>query len=330
MRPFRFCFFFLAALILTGCSVIPGFQGQGTPQAEVLFTPTPMLGGYTQAADLVCPIAQFKTITSTDQQGSLAAWSPQGDKIAFIKPQSEHAMFFGDLVVASGVGFQEQQTVASEAWGGLMWSPSGEQIAYVSLRPNDNVYTVYVTGLDGRQPVDLFPGSEAALDNYSSPKMIHAWPSEGRLRVYASCGMGCYEEIEVSVPGGTKTPVSSTIQTPEPTAIASAWMSPRTVRDYDPESMPELNDPAWSNDGNYVVYFDEDGYMWVISTANKTAAPVEMVNSSVLPIFFSETWKREMHWASNGLLAVRIENELELFSVPCNLEQSILPTPTEE
>lgn len=325
----KLCFSIILLALLAGCSAIPGLQPQGT-QAAVAFTPTPMLGGYTRDNSLVCPVAQFRTITSTEQQGNLAAWSPEGDAIAYITPRTEHAMYSGDLVVATGADFSQRLTVAEQAWGGLTWSPSGEQVAFVSLRPNDNVYTVMVVGRDGAAPLDLFPGTEAALDDYASPKMVAAWPTEGRLRVYVSCGIGCYKELEVSVPGGTKTEVPSIIQTPEPTAIAGLWRSPRNVRQYDAESMPELNDPSWSLDGQHAVYFDQDGFMWVLSTANKTAAPVEMVNASVLPIFFVETWKREMHWATNNRLAVRIENELEVFSVPCDSGLSILPTPTEE
>ena len=329
MRTLLFSFLILTALILTGCGVIPGLQAEGTA-VPLVPSPTPALGSFRQGEDLACPTAQFQVIATSQEQGSLVAWSPQGDKIAYIAPLTSHAMFSGNLVVASGESFQEKQIVAPLAWGSLIWSPSGEQIAYVALRPNDNVYTVYIASLDGSAPVDLFPGSEAALDPYASPKMLRSWPAENRLHVFASCGIGCYKELEISLPGGTMTEVPSVIQTPDPTAIAGLWMAPRIQNPYDPSVFPVLNDPNWSTDGSRLVYFDEDGFLWVLLTAEQTTAQIEMVNSSALPVFFSETWKRETHWSSGGQLAVRIGAELEIFSVPCDPNMSILPTPTVE
>ncbi len=326
MRKALVLFWFL---FLAGCGVIPGGQPRETPLPQAV-TPTPALGSFAQGEALSCPIAQFQVIATSEEQGSQIAWSPQGDKIAYIAPISAHAMFSGSLMVASGPGFKTVQTVAPLAWGGLVWSPSGEQIAFVGLRPNDNVYTVYVAGLDGSAPQDLFPGSEAVLDSYASPKMLHSWPLENRLNVFVSCGVGCYKELQVSVPGGQKTEVPSVIQTPAPTAIARLWMAPRNQLTYDEDTYPVLNDPNWSADGSRVAYFDQDGYLWVLLTGSKTAAQVVMVNSSALPIFFSETWKRETHWSSTGQLAVRIGSELELFSVPCDPSLNILPSPTAE
>jgi hypothetical protein len=329
MRTLLLSLFILTALTLAGCGVIPGLQAEGTA-VPLVPSPTPALGSFRQADDLACPIAQFQTVATSEEQGSLVAWSPRGDKIAYLAPLTSHAMFSGNLVVASGENFQEKQIVAPLAWGSLMWSPSGEQIAYVALRPNDNVYTVYVTRLDGSAPVDLFPGSEAALDPYASPKMLRSWPVESRLRVFVACGVGCYKEMEISLPGGTMTEVPSVIQTPDPTAIAGLWMAPRVRNEYDADAYPALNDPNWSPDGSRLVYFDEDGFLWVLLTGDRTTAPVTLINSSALPVFFRETWKRETHWSSNGQLAVRIGAELELFSVPCDPNLSILPTPTVE
>lgn len=326
----RIFFLFLSALILAGCGVVPGLQPNATAQPDARPTVAPALGSFQQKNDLACPIAQFKTINVSEYQGSLIAWSPKGDKIAFIAPVTSHTMFSGNLMVASGEGFHQVQTIAPQAWGGITWSPSGQQIAYVSLRPNDNVYTVSVAGLDGSPPIDLFPGTEAVFDTYASPKMLHSWPTEGSLNVFVSCGIGCYKELEVSVPGGRKTEIPSVIETPDPTAIAKFWMSPRLQSDYDREAFPTMNDPSWSADGSKLVYLDGDGYLWVALVDERAASPMELVNNSVQPVFFSQTAQREMRWASNGLLAIRIDNELELFSVPCDPSQSILPTPTVE
>lgn len=320
----------LSMLALAGCGVVPGLQPDATAQPDVLPTVSPALGGFTQENDLACPIAQFKTINVSEHQGSLVAWSPKGDKIAFIAPVRTHTMFSGNLMVASGEGYRNVQTVAPLAWGGLTWSPSGEQIAYVTLRPNDNVYTVNVASLDGSPPIDLFPGSEAAYDSYSSPKMLHSWPTEGSLNVLVSCGIGCYKELEVTVPGGRKTEIPSTVETPNPTAIVNLWMSPRLQSEYDEDIFPTLNDPSWSIDGSKLVYFDGDGYLWLLLVDERAASPIQLINNSVQPVFFSQTAQREMDWATNGLLAIRIDNELELFSVPCDPSQSILPTPTLE
>ncbi|HEX7975306.1 MAG TPA: hypothetical protein VF498_12930 [Anaerolineales bacterium] len=314
--------FFRIALIfslfpLAACSILPDLGSPavatGAAPAANALTPTPELSSFRQGPVQACTLATLSIIATSSDQGSLAAWSPDGRQIAYVKPPSTHNMFSGSLVVASAPDYAPSAPLAQNVTGSVTWSPAGDMLAFVSLRSPDNAYTVMTTNLTGTVQSDLFAGSSTRLDNYSSPKAILSWPEGGELRVLAACGLGCVQMLALSVPGGA----ASQLPTPEPTALAASWAAPRNVQKYDASAYPQMNDPNWSADGKWVVYFDQDGYLWVLQIKEKTAFQLSMTGD-LLPVFLRDTWNRETHWGPGGKLAVRVGNSLELFSIPCN------------
>jgi hypothetical protein len=305
----------LALVTLAACSMLPAVGSQATPEGGTAMpnplTPTPELGSFRQDYGQVCNLARLKAITTTTHQGSLIAWSPDGKKIAYVTPSSSHAMFSGDLVIASAPDFQPSAPIASGVTGGLLWSPSGERIAYTEMRPGDNIFTVAVTILQGNQQIDLFPGQQARMDSFSSPKVATTWNIEDRLRVQAACGDSCVKYLELSPTGGGQTELPE----PSPTEVKANWASPRNGIPYDEKNYPQMNDPNWSNDGSYVDYYDQDGFLWVLSLKESRAMQIQM-DGKVLPIYLSQSWDRETKW-SGGFLAVRINSVIDLFDVNC-------------
>jgi hypothetical protein len=306
----------ISTWFLSACQAVPGLGPQPSPTSltPVPVTPTPSLATYRQDPSGACRIADLKSIGTTADQGILAAWSPAGDKIAYIAPVDAHSMFSGNLMVASAPDFSTPLQLGKGAYGGVTWSPGGDQVAYVTLRPVDNIYTVIVAHLDNSPSVDLFPGKEARIDDWSSPKTVLSWPEEDQIHILAACGIGCLRELEVSVPDGQKVD----LPTPDPqTPIAPLWTAPRNVIQYNAENYPVLNDPNWSRDGSRVAYFDKSGYLWVLLEKEKIATELQM-DITAIPVYLKETWNRETHWTQDGKLAVRISGVLDIFDVPCH------------
>lgn len=307
----------LFVLLGSACSVIPGLggaQAAGTAEpTQNALTPTPEMNSFQQAPVQACKVGSLKSIATTADQGKLFAWSPDGKQIAYITPAGMHTMYSGELVVASAGDFLPSAPLAANVTGSVTWSPSGQRIAFVVLRPADNVYTVMVAEPGASAVTDLFPGKKAQMDAYSSPKAILAWSVEDHLRVQAACGDGCVKVLEVSVPGG----VTSDLPTPEPTQEKANWIAPRHEVKYDDKIYPVgMNTPNWSNDNSRVVYFDQNGFLWVALVPEKQAFQLEM-DESALPVWLADTYNRETVWAGNNLLGVRVGSILDIFQLPC-------------
>jgi serine/threonine-protein kinase len=118
-------------------------------------------------------------------QARFAAWSPEGDRIAYIRADAEGTY----LVVRELQGEERQLAAASDAHG-LAWSPDGRFIAYVQgnslwVRPvssfgNVAPSQIWVAPVDGGEPVPV-----TTLEHLNvSP----AWLPDGRLLFVSSRG----------------------------------------------------------------------------------------------------------------------------------------------
>jgi Tol biopolymer transport system component len=92
------------------------------------------------------------------------SWSPEQDRIVFIRTRAEGDRF-GDIWWTD-VGTGEAELLAQGDFAWPEWSPDGDAIAYVTLR-NDQPF-VEIFDLDSGDHIDVAPGD------------FPAWSSDGR------------------------------------------------------------------------------------------------------------------------------------------------------
>jgi TolB protein len=92
--------------------------------------------------------SRFWRVTDNDDSDSSAAWSPDGDRIAF---ESDREIF----VIYAG-GSEVRQLTDNDAWDGYpAWSPDGKRIAFTSGRDGDlELFEMNADGSEVRQLTD--------------------------------------------------------------------------------------------------------------------------------------------------------------------------------
>lgn len=122
---------------------------------------------------------------------SNARWSPDGRLIAFTRTVSGGTL---DLAVVSRDGKSEKVLLRNgRNEGSLAWSPSGEQIAFVSDRDGDP--EIYVIRPDGKGLARLTDNQESDLD----PR----WSRDGRTVLFVSNTDGDFDLFTMR-PDGTR------------------------------------------------------------------------------------------------------------------------------
>ena len=105
--------------------------------------------------------------------GSMPAWSPHGDSLAYVADVNGHTQVF----VSSADGSNPRRITSVRTHTEFpAWSPDGKQIAYVSF--DDGRDEIYVVGLDGSKPTRL------TTDYGTFP----AWSPDGKHIAYVSAG----------------------------------------------------------------------------------------------------------------------------------------------
>ena len=97
------------------------------------------------------------------------AWSPDGNRIAFMSDRKGDFVSF-DIYVMDADGGNQQKLTNHRAWDGSpSWSPNGERIAFVSER--DGNTEIYVMDADGGNPQNLTnnPGGDFGPAWLNSP-----------------------------------------------------------------------------------------------------------------------------------------------------------------
>lgn len=274
--------------------------------ALVRITKTP--SEFDIVSDEACSVAEWETIRISSPQGDLIAWAPGQLELAYLLPKPGYSWFTGDLAIASGKGFQDQKTLTSQVdiSGGLSWSPDGKRIAFLALRPSEQVYTVMAMWYDGSGMVDLFPGDSARTDEWSSPKGILGWASPDLLKAVISCGAGCDQAVEIDVASGKR------VSTGEPghgDIKKDNWQPSRYTIEFDASRFPAMIYPSWSLDGKNIAYFDEEGNLWVLRRGEKSRFPIDTGHLQA-----SEAkWSYDSHY-----LAVRTDGRIMILEIPCS------------
>ncbi|MDX1612815.1 MAG: hypothetical protein R3300_00820 [Candidatus Promineifilaceae bacterium] len=132
-------------------------------------------GATVQRLDLDGRLGQM-TSTPLLQNATLAVLDHDGKRVAYTLPAAE-ADFFNDLLFVAG--FDGTDAVqAGDFWfeGTVVWSPAGQQLAYIAL--DEEAYSaLYVVRPDGHQPHKLLRldiGAESGEIVATFP----AWPGD--------------------------------------------------------------------------------------------------------------------------------------------------------
>lgn len=307
----------LFPLIFSGCKPQPeGTLPAPTPTTtEEAFLPTPSPTVYVPPTSMIpdlqttvagtCQVADLVMLRAMEQRGNMISWSPEGDVIAFVSPSAASSWLVGDLTLATGPGFTNPKTLASDVAGELAWSPDGQRIAYVALRSTDKLYTVRIIRQDGSEMVDAFPEQKAKMDEWSSPKAIRRWLDDHTIRIQASCGSSCLQTIDYDLLKDTRNSDSEPIK-----GKVDYW----AVRTNQPETMPTEFAPTirpnWAPDGLKVVYFDTDNHTWLADLARHEQY---LLFPEILIDPVETEWSQNSHY-----LAIGSEGSLKIYSFLCN------------
>jgi TolB protein len=125
-------------------------------------------------------------LTENDTADALAAWSPDGKRIAFVSNRAESARCFyydcagftNELWVMDADGSDVTRlTETSEEELSPSWSPDGEKIVFVRVAGDDEPHYLYIVNADGTCATRLVEGE--APDWYgpagSSAGPLHCW-----------------------------------------------------------------------------------------------------------------------------------------------------------
>lgn len=296
----------LVAAFLTAC---------GGASAEGAATPVPTAtldtAGYRAVGTRACRIADWTTMQGSTEQGDLIAWRPGSRDLAYLAPAERSSWYVGDLTLAKAPDYSEKILLAPDvlAAGDLTWSPSGDTLAFLAFRPNEDIYTVMTVAADGSQLTDLFPTDAARTDTRASQKAVIGWKDDSTVQVMSSCGEQCRSSYDIRVsssaaPALTPTPVGDYNE------LSWNLQISRRELEFDEEDFPRnfLRSPHWSPDSRWVAYLDKRLLLWVLDAAEKDIFPVDIGLRDVA----------ETQWASDsGALAVRAEDRIFVFEIPC-------------
>lgn len=245
-----------------------------------------------------CLLQQAVVIQTDRQIGDMLAWSKDSAQLAFITPVNDSwGWYQGDLVILDVLSGESQRTKDIRVAGDLTWSPSGEKISFVILRPAEAQYSVGVYSLSDGRTLDLY--DVAVTDEFSSLKGIVGWRSDQVLQISESCGVDCVRYLEYNLLSGVKTILEES-RPGQDTSLQIVLNQPGVV--------PNRNwrNANWSPDARRVFFTDRTNVAWIGDLTNNTKAALPM---ETLPV-------AESKWSADGqLIAVRTAENLYVFGV---------------
>jgi len=124
-----------------------------------------------------------RNITNSAEDETDPAWSPNGQKIAFLSPEisEDGKKYSSSLNVMNTDGTNRQRITGVEAWfGKIAWSPDGKQIVYRSAKGCGDLYVV-----------DLDSGKFRLLSNLAGHKRSPAWSPDAKQILFAGSSASC-------------------------------------------------------------------------------------------------------------------------------------------
>ncbi len=255
LRHSRIALLIVAAGALAACTITFGEPGDDASRSspEVSAEPTP--GGPTiSAPGRLAVLEADGSLYTAEADGSdrrdlitspgaeltalQPAWSPDGDRLAWVISQARDGAIAGAIVVAGPQGEHPAVTPTPFVPYYLAWSPTGDRVAFLGAG-GDPEAPVQMGVLEvGRADAHVVAGGE--------PFLYFAWGPDGR-RVLAHAGFDRLEEVDLD---GRSTPVSK-----RPGLFAT---------------------PAWSDDGRTLVYVERgrDGLQRLVASVDGTSPQV--------------------------------------------------------
>lgn len=272
-------------------------------------------------------VADWTTLQTGDEQGNLIAWQPQQNgaadgvsNLAYLGPTKKSAWYTGELFLAIGPDYEQHTSLAQAVLvtGDLTWSPDGELLAFLAYRPNEGLHTAAVVAADGTGLIDLFPADLARTDARAGRKAIIGWKDNRTVQVMSSCGEECREAFDFQIdaePGPVLTPTVIEDYKELSTNLAIT----RQELEYEEGTFPKvMNSPHWSPDGKLVAYMDKRGLLWLLSIEKKIIYALDIGLRDVY----------ETQWSTTSdSLAIRAEDRIFVFEIPCRSAPSLLPVP---
>jgi hypothetical protein len=301
--------------MLAACGAGPG-GSPGSLAATPTPTSTPDPSGFQGIASRACLLGDWPTMQTNRPSGDLLAWQPRVaggsaiDRLAYLAPDVRSSWYTGVLMIADGPDFQNRRELAPNilATGDLTWSPTGDYLAFLAFRPDENVYTVMVVAADGSGLEDLFPTDSARTDARTSQKAIAGWSGSRTLTVIASCGEECRVAYDITV-GGPTYPALTPTPMDSYRSLAQNLEMNRLAITATAQPLPKnLYSPNWSPDLQWIAYLDRRDLLWALHIPEKIYYLIDIGLRSV-----SET-----RWSPNSdHLAIRAEDRTFVFRVDC-------------
>ena len=231
-----------------------------------------------------------RRLTSTSGPSTTPVWSPDGQRIAFVRQTGDDAQIY--TMNADG-GSQRALTSRPGTAASPAWAPDGRQIIFTATR--DGLSQIAVMHSDGTQRRDLAPSRSAQRDP--------AWSPDGRLIAFLSKASGGYFDLYVIGPDGqhlrhVPTPVPSF----QPDVTEFTWLpdgrlaytsrsglsqeglSVTTVNGEEHQYLGSGSSPAWAPDGRRYAFVVSHSGAPEIYVRTVGAKAVRLVDPSLSPV----------------------------------------------
>jgi hypothetical protein len=313
----------VATALLSACGRPP--DPADLPDSAISPTPTMDPSGFQAVETQACLVRHWSTIQGERRQagttiwmrGSLLAWQPAraGEDappaLAYLAPNERTSWFTGVVTLVTAPDFNKPIALAPNtlAVGDLTWSPDGSRLAFLALRADDGLYTVYTVRADGTGLTDLFPDDLAQTDVRTSRKAIIGWRNNSTLQVMVSCGEACRQSYDMNVS-------ASIVSLPSPTQAAhhgdldKHLEMYRNTLPFQEDDYPRgMRDPNWSPDQQRFTFIDRRGLLWLGDMEGQTHALLDIGLRDVT----------ETQWSPHSdFISVRAEDRVFLFRTVCD------------